>query len=726
MERRRVVHALVLVGGLALFAWRELAAMRADGPTLDEAAHLAYGERGLTHGTFVRDGQMLNSKMPVSVLNALPVAAAARWGRPPDEGTRLWLGRLPTVFLGLALGWLVFRWARELFGFRGGALALFLYTFCPNVLAHSHLVTTDVATALGMFGATYAFWRYRQAPGAGRLAVAAAAFGAAQLTKATALFLVPIFALIVLVEAVRQRRPRARPEVPAATAPAAGAKGDVAGAREPVAGQPGPVAAATDRRGPVAAAARHRLRAALVPAAALAVGAALALNLGFAGEQTLTPLSRYAPVSRPFQALAATPVLKDLPLPLPLPYVAGLDMVAHDAHGGSLSYLHGRFSMHGFWDYYLLGALVKVPLGTLSLLAVAVWLAVTGRVRAPAAEAFLVVPVAFLLAYLSFALELQIGMRYFLPALPFLFVFAAGAGAWRPPGWPAAVLVGLCVAWTAVSSLSVHPRYIPYFNEIAGGPANGWHWLVDSDLDWGQDTRYMREVYVRRSPVKVWLEPDGPLAGRIAVRLTNLVMRYPWLRDHFRPVELVHDSWAVFDLGEDEIERCCPEVPRAWTVPDLAGDLAPAGRPIGGGDGGVGVNFLERLNDGLLGANSIWDAARSTPSTTPARAWFGIAWDRPQEIGRVVAYPGFLSRGPASRRFLATDYVLQWWDGKRWLDLPGTRVTGNRRLHVEHGFPPVRTTGLRLVVERELNDLGTEATPGVFRAACLELVVYPP
>ena len=688
MRARQWLEAFVLVGALVLFAWRELGAMRADGRTQDEAGHLAYAERGLTQGTFERRSKYDNSKMPVSILNALPVVIAERRGDALDDRQRLWLGRMPTLALGLALGALVFLWARQLFGFRGGALALFLYTFCPNLLAHSHLITTDVATALGMFAATYAFWRYRQQPGGWRLAVAAVSFGAAQLTKVTALFLVPIFVLIALCEAVRARLP--------------GGRGTVSPGRSPW----------------------RRVWHALAPAGALAVGAVAALNLGFAGEQTLAPLARSAPLSRSLQALAAVPVIRDLPIPLPRPYVAGLDMVAHDARDGSLSYLHGRFSAHGFWDYYLVATAIKLPLGTLLLLAAAGWLAVTGRVRAPSAEAFLVVPVVVLLAYLSFGLELQIGLRYFLPAFPFLFVFAGRAAAWRPPGWAFAALVGLLAAWTAVSSFAVHPRYIPYFNELVGGPRNGYHWLTDSNVDWSQDSDYMREVYARRSPVRVWIEPDGPIAGRTAVRLTYLVSRYGWLREHFRPVALPHDSWAVFDLREDEIERCCADVPAAWAVPDSEGDLALSGRPIGGGDGGAGVGFLERLNDGLLGANSPWDAARSSEGTAPVRAWFGIAWDQPQEIGRVVAYPGFMSRGPESRRFLATDYVLQSWDGARWIDVPGTRVTGNARLHVEHSFPPVRTTQLRLLVERERNDQGTEAAGGTFRAACLELVVY--
>jgi len=46
--------------------------------------------------------------------------------------------------------------------------------------------------------------------------------------------------------------------------------------------------------------------------------------------------------------------------------------------------------------------------------------------------------------------------------------------------------------WYAVSVLRVHPHYLGYFNEVAGGPAQGWRYLVDSNVDWGQDLRALK------------------------------------------------------------------------------------------------------------------------------------------------------------------------------------------------------------------------------------------
>jgi hypothetical protein len=702
--RRRLAGALPWVL-LLLFVVRGLLAMQADGTTADEPLHLSYGERALTAHTFVRDQDALNSKMPVSVLNALPVVLAAP-GRGLDWPRQLFLGRLPSLVLATLLGALVWRWAAALFGAWSGTLALYLYTFCPNVLAHGHLVTTDVATALAMFAAVHCLWRHLAAPSPGRLVLAAAVFGVAQLTKATALFLAPIFALLLALRAVHELWERRR-------APAAGTE---SGAR--FLGQ---------------RAAQGALLLLLCGVATL-----VALNAGFWFEGSGTPLGSYAFVSPAFRALAGTPVLRQVPLPLPTAYLQGLDMVSRDARAGQWSYLRGRHSRTGFPAYFLWAFLVKVPLGTQALLAIGLWLWISRRVRAPGADCFLLVPVAFLLAYLSFFLQLDIGFRYFLPALPFLFVFAArvaapgsGAAAAVPRRAWMALLVALA-AWLGVSSLSIHPHYLAYFNEVAGGPANGGRWLIDSNLDWGQDGETVRRLYAAAGRVPLLVDPSGPVAGRIAVGATDLAGRDPdaarrhaWLRESFTPVASVGHSWSIFAVSEADIVRCCGGLPRAWVVDRPADDLALRGEPFAGGDG-VTVRFQERLNDGMLGANDATDAARSVPpSPRPVRAWFGVGWPAPQRIGRLVAFPGFLSRGPLARRFLALDYVFQFWDGTAWRDLPSTRVSGNRALRVEHRFPPVETSRVRLVVERERNERGdADPSSGGFRAACLEIAAY--
>ncbi len=55
-----------------------------------------------------------------------------------------------------------------------------------------------------------------------------------------------------------------------------------------------------------------------------------------------------------------------------------------------------------------------------------------------------------------------------------------------------AVLTLLCVAGSATSSLWNHPHSLAYFNEAAGGPANGHKYMLGSNLDLGQDLYFLR------------------------------------------------------------------------------------------------------------------------------------------------------------------------------------------------------------------------------------------
>ncbi len=60
----------------------------------------------------------------------------------------LFLARFPMILLGMLLGFFIFLWGCDLYGEIAGIFSLFLFTFCPNFLAHSCLVTTDVPFTL--------------------------------------------------------------------------------------------------------------------------------------------------------------------------------------------------------------------------------------------------------------------------------------------------------------------------------------------------------------------------------------------------------------------------------------------------------------------------------------------------------------------------------------------------------------------------------------------------
>jgi hypothetical protein len=194
---------------------------------------------------------------------------------------------------------------------------------------------------------------------------------------------------------------------------------------------------------------------------------------------------------------------------LPEAYLYGLSHTLTMAQARR-SFMNGVVSNTGRADFFPYAFLVKSTLPFLALCA----LGLAAWIRAPrlARRRYHLVPVAVLLVvYGGAALtsNLNIGHRHLLPLYPALMIVGGAAVAWAHPrrgSWtqPQRVVAGLVVAllaWHTGESVSVRPNYLAYFNQLAGGPSEGYRHLVDSSLDWGQDL----------PALKVWL--DGHRLG---------------------------------------------------------------------------------------------------------------------------------------------------------------------------------------------------------------------
>ena len=63
------------------------------------------------------------------------------------------------------------------------------------------------------------------------------------------------------------------------------------------------------------------------------------------------------------------------------------------------------------------------------------------------------------------------------------------------------IVIALLFAWLAGSSLYIYPQGISYFNEWIGGPRNGWKYLADSNIDWGQNLPELG-AYMKRNRIE--------------------------------------------------------------------------------------------------------------------------------------------------------------------------------------------------------------------------------
>ncbi len=184
------------------------------------------------------------------------------------------------------------------------------------------------------------------------------------------------------------------------------------------------------------------------------------------------------------------------------PYFAGIRFQQEHAAQGQWGFLNGDYSRSGWWYYYTVAFLLKTPLAAILSLVIALFFYCRrffkGN-RMP--ELFLLLPAAAIFIFFSVNSQ-AIGLRYLLPIYPFLFVFAAGGISSLLSTKFGPIPCGLLALWYIGASIFIQPHFLAYFNEIAGGPGNGYKYLVDSNLDWGQDLkglgRYMREHNIPR------------------------------------------------------------------------------------------------------------------------------------------------------------------------------------------------------------------------------------
>ncbi len=526
---------------LAVLLLIQMTSLHHKGFTSDEPLHYEYGYRVL-NGTPERTSALNSSTMPFSSVHAMTsidLAVFARTaGLPLDTSWsgQITRGRYATIALSLLLALYVLKWSYELYGRNGALLSLSLYVFDPNFLAHAQLVTADLPAALMTTMALYHFWHFLKLGGKRRALFSAVTLGLSQLAKYSCVYLYPIF----LVTAAIYCRFRRATE---------GAEPDQSHSLS------------------------WNLRQWFIAITFFAAVSIVTINLGFCFTGIGTPLSGYTLKDSIFKKLQATPIVRNLPLPLPVPYVQGLDLVKFEERmgeafgniymAGHLRVNHHDGTLRGFPGYYFYAAFFKVPIAKQIIFLVALF-GYFSRRGQPAArglrreEIFLLVPILLYWIYFNFFFNAQIGIRHVLPVFALATIFC-GRFLAAPESKLRRCAAVILVIWTAASALSYYPHFISYFNEFVPDRKLAYQHLADSNLDWRGNERYLTE-YIRRHP-GVIVDPRNPQAGRIVVPVNALVgvnrspEEYKWLREHFTPVDHVAYSYLVYDVPKEMLPQ---------------------------------------------------------------------------------------------------------------------------------------------------------------------------
>ena len=153
-------------------------------PGIDELLHIQFGldfwkKQDYGYG-------FSNPTLPQRIM-ALPQMLFAS----DSTGLRLWLGRIPVFLTMLMLGAVLFVWVRARTGNGGALIALVLYAFCPNILAHGSIAGTDMMAAAAFFISLICYIALIRKVTLLRLVAAGSVLGMLFTTKLVAFFILP-------------------------------------------------------------------------------------------------------------------------------------------------------------------------------------------------------------------------------------------------------------------------------------------------------------------------------------------------------------------------------------------------------------------------------------------------------------------------------------------------------------------------------------------------------
>jgi hypothetical protein len=187
-------------------------------------------------------------------------------------------------------------------------------------------------------------------------------------------------------------------------------------------------------------------------------------------------------------------------------YWLGLQSFVDHSQSGHVSYLFGERSLRGWWYYFPVAIAVKTPTATLLLLLISACAGLyilaakrktidPTRPAARTLRSWALAAPAVLYLLVSMMSSVNIGVRHLLPIYPFVFV-GVSAFVWGPLRhvWPASTpaLLALAVPLQIFESANVFPDYLAFFNSPSGGSTQGPRYLLDSNIDWGQDLKKLK------------------------------------------------------------------------------------------------------------------------------------------------------------------------------------------------------------------------------------------
>jgi hypothetical protein len=464
-----------------------------------------------------------DSQLPITAINMLPraVEQIIHPGLKKTGEQDIVRGRYLSLLAAVILALTVYSWSSRLYGEKAGLFSFIIFLICPNFLAHGVFVSSDIFASLFMALSFFFLWRFSQNMRVQHFLLTSCFVALAQVSKYSMVHLLLLVPVLLIAWFFLKRR--------------------VMGKQN------------------------FKLRGLVYWLFLFAAINWFVISAAHLFYGMFIPLNDYQFRSDffiHFQQFFST-FGKFIPVPLPKGYVQSMDMVIYLENLGAgkpgssqgAFYIAGHSSMHGFWYYYMVVFLYKLPLPLLALLLLSVifyckkWDADMLLKN----EIYLLVPVLYFFVYMNFFYSTQIGIRHIIIILPLLYVFIGFLFCQMQSVTRMYICYGLVIC-QFVSVFSYFPHFLPYTNELIIDKKMVYKKIADTNICYGEGRKYL-EKYLSANPGAIYM-PGNVVPGMIVMEINEMldldistVGKYDWVSGLI-PVDHIHSQYLVFNVSK--------------------------------------------------------------------------------------------------------------------------------------------------------------------------------
>lgn len=489
LNSKKAVYITAGLLVIALFIQLYFAANQ-NSATFDEPAHIYAGYLQWQHGYYTLNppltrylltSTIIGMRLTEPPITPKPIRIHEMVGGKEflfqnDTEALLFRTRIVNVFIGIAIAIMVFLVTRKIFGVGAGIISLALVSFDPTLIAHSSLATTDTTQALFLFCTIYAYYYYVKERNLWKLLLVGICAGLSLASKTSAVQLFIVMPLLVLIELLWKKK----------------------------------FATAANNTSSF-----KQFAYAISSIVAIGLIALVILwgSYGFRyvpadGGLALIPPTEVKLSQVPSKTEAAFLGFADKHHLLPQAYTYGFAHFLIEAASFNSDVL-GTIYPHPVWFFFPVAMAIKSSLTFLILLGLSIWAITSGKVKDNRSVIYFAVA-ALVYLLLSMMGGMNIGVRHVLPVYIYLMPVIGGA-VWSivliNRRWLA--LVAVLLMFQAISVARTYPAYMAYANELFGGPKEIHKYLSDSNTDWCQQLKGVKQYLDEKKIDSSWFAYFG-------------------------------------------------------------------------------------------------------------------------------------------------------------------------------------------------------------------------